>query len=116
MQEALSQVSLRRGRLGRWAPGSGQFQAEPKVCFKEAARVWRWLQAKRDLIETVVDMLADQFMLESTRACSLWGVNDSPRCEAVGFHRSIELNRQLGRSPIGYQRTLSPIAPLVLED
>jgi hypothetical protein len=33
----------------------------------------RWLRAKRDLIETVIGMLADQFTLETTRARSLWG-------------------------------------------
>ena len=40
---------------------------------KAAARGRRWLRGKRNLIETVFSMLADQFKLETTPARSLWG-------------------------------------------
>jgi hypothetical protein len=64
---------------------------------KAEARVRRWLRAKRDLIETVVGMLADQFTLETTRARSLWGVMTRLGAKLLAFNLSIDLNRQLGR-------------------
>jgi hypothetical protein len=64
---------------------------------KAAARARRWLRAKRDLIETVVGMLADQFTLETTRARSLWGVMTRLGAKLLAFNLSIDLNRQLGR-------------------
>ena len=64
---------------------------------KIEARARRWLRAKRDLIETVVGMLADQFCLETTRARSLWGVITRLGAKLLAFNLSIELNRQLGR-------------------
>ena len=67
---------------------------------KTAARARRWLRAKRDLIETVVGMLADQFRLETTRARSLWGVMTRLGAKLLAFNLSIELNRQLGRPPL----------------
>lgn len=64
---------------------------------KAAARARRWLRSKRDLIETVASMLADQFRLETTRARSLWGVITRLGAKLLAFNLSIEFNRQLGR-------------------
>jgi hypothetical protein len=55
------------------------------------------LRAKRDLIETVVGMLADQFTLERTRARSLWGVMTRLGAKLLAFNLSIDLNQMLGR-------------------
>lgn len=67
---------------------------------KAAARVRRWLRAKRDLIEAVVGMLADQFTLEATRARSLWGLVTRIGAKLLAFNLSIDLNRRLGRPPL----------------
>lgn len=67
---------------------------------KAAAQARRWLRAKRDLIETVVGMLADQFTLESTRARSLWGVMTRVGAKLLAFNLSINLNQMLGRPPL----------------
>lgn len=61
------------------------------------ARQRRWLRAKRDLIETVFGMLADQFKLETTRARSLWGVATRVLAKLLAFNLSIFLNRLLKR-------------------
>ena len=55
------------------------------------------LRAKRDLIETVIGMLADQFTLETTRARSLWGVMTRLGAKLLAFNLSLALNQMLGR-------------------
>ena len=64
---------------------------------KAEAKFRRWLRGKRDLIETVFNMLADQFNLETTRARSLWGVASRIIAKLLAFNLSIFLNRLLGR-------------------
>ena len=76
------------------------------------ARMRRWLRAKRNLIETVVGMLADQFRLETTRARSLWGV--PPRREALGLQPEHRTQPAAWAAPAGHQRPLPLIAPPVL--
>lgn len=71
-----------------------------KPTTKAAARARRWLRAKRDLIETVVGVLADQFCLETTRARSLWGLVTRIGAKLLAFNLSIDLNRQFGRPPL----------------
>lgn len=60
----------------------------------------RWLRAKRDLIESVFNVLADQFKLETTRARSLWGVASRIVAKLLAFNMSILLNRLLGRADL----------------
>jgi hypothetical protein len=71
-----------------------------KPATKAEARARRWLRAKRDLIETVFAVLADQFTLETTRARSLWGVMTRLGAKLLAFNLSIELNRQFERPPL----------------
>jgi transposase len=67
---------------------------------KAEARARRWLRAQRELIETVVGMLADQFTLETTRARSLWGVMTRLGAKLLAFNLSIDLNQMLKRPPL----------------
>lgn len=75
--------------------------ASPKPSQKPASRAEakarRWLRAKRDLIESVFGILADQFNIETTRARSLWGVCARLAAKLLAFNLSILLNRTLGR-------------------
>lgn len=64
---------------------------------REEAKARRWLRAKRDLIETVIGMLADQFKLETTRAHSLWGVMARLGAKLLAFNLSLVINQMLGR-------------------
>jgi hypothetical protein len=68
-----------------------------KPTSREEAQARRWLRAKRDLIETVIGMLADQFNLETTRARSLWGVMARLGAKLLAFNLSLFLNQMLGR-------------------
>ena len=68
-----------------------------KPTSREEAQARRWLRAKRDLIETVIGMLADQFTLETTRARSLWGVMARLGAKLLAFNLSLALNQMLGR-------------------
>ncbi len=68
-----------------------------KPTSREEATARRWFRAKRDLIETVIGMLADQFTLETTRARSLWGVMMRPGAKLLAFNLSLLLNQMLGR-------------------
>lgn len=86
------------------ARDSHQVLASPKPTERPAskaeARLRRWLRAKRDLIETVFNILADQFRLETTRARSIWGVASRIVAKLLAFNLSIFLNRLLGRSDL----------------
>lgn len=68
-----------------------------KPASREEAQARRWLRAKRDLIETVIGMLADQFTLETTRARSLWGLVTRLGAKLMAFNLSILVNQMLGR-------------------
>lgn len=67
---------------------------------KAEAKLRRWLRAKRDLIETVFGMLADQFKMETTRARSLWGVAARIGAKLLAFNLSIFLNRLMKRADL----------------
>lgn len=57
----------------------------------------RWLRSKRDLVETVFGMLADQFKLETTRALSLRGLQTRLAAKVLAFNLSLTINRLVGR-------------------
>lgn len=61
------------------------------------ARWRRWLRSKRDLVETVFAMLADQFRMETTRALSLLGLKARMAAKLLAFNLSLFINHQLGR-------------------
>jgi transposase len=63
----------------------------------DEARWRRWLRAKRDLVESVFAMLADEFRVETTRARSLGGVVTRVVSKLLAFNVSLYLNRILGR-------------------
>lgn len=69
---------------------------KPKT--RQEAQWRRWLRSKRDLIETVFGMLADQFKLETTRALSLMGLKTRIAAKLLAFNLSLYLNRMLGRN------------------
>ena len=89
---AMAEAAGRRGHT---------LSASPKPSQKPASRAEalarRWLRAKRDLIETVFGVLADQFKIETTRARSLWGVGSRIAAKLLAFNLSIFFNRLLGR-------------------
>lgn len=64
---------------------------------KAAARLRRWQRAKRDLVETVFSMLADEFKMETTRARSLLGVKVRAVAKMLAYNVSWLLNELLGR-------------------
>lgn len=84
--------------------GGHRVLASPRPSQKPAsraeARARRWLRAKRDLIETVFSVFADQFKLETTRARSLWGLITRIGAKLLAFNLSIYLNQLLGRPPL----------------
>lgn len=86
------EVSARSGHQ-IWASPRPSQKPESRA----AAQARRWLRAKRDLIETVIGMLADQFTLETTRARSLWGLMTRIGAKLLAFNLSIYLNQMLGR-------------------
>lgn len=64
---------------------------------REAAQCRRWLRSKRDVVETVFGMLADQFRLETTRALSTRGLQARIAAKVLAFNLSLTINRLLGR-------------------
>lgn len=64
---------------------------------REQAQWRRWLRSKRELVETVFAMLADQFKLETTRALSLRGLQTRIAAKVLAFNLSLTINRILGR-------------------
>jgi hypothetical protein len=69
-----------------------------KPASEEEARWRRWLRSKRDLVETVFSMLADQFKLETTRAISTLGVKARVAAKLLAFNLSLVINHQMGRN------------------
>lgn len=67
---------------------------------KAEAHYRRWLRSKRDLIETVGSILADQFRIETTRARSLWGVATRVIAKLLAFNLSMFINQWLHRPPL----------------
>jgi len=86
-------IAAARAGYALWA--SPRQSQRPKS--REQARWRRWLRSKRDLVETVFSMLADQFKLERTRALSLWGLKARLISKLLAFNLSLWLNHQLGR-------------------
>lgn len=64
---------------------------------KAASRFRRWLRGRRQQVETIFAMLADQFRLEVTRARSGWGIALRVVAKLASYNVSLLLNRQLGR-------------------
>ena len=87
-------ISAARHGYALWSSPK-QSQA-PKT--REEAQWRRWLRSKRDLVETVFSMLADQFKLETTRALSLLGLKARVAAKLLAFNMSLYLNHQLGRN------------------
>lgn len=87
------QITAARHGYALWV--SPKPSQPPKT--KEHARWRRWLRAKRDLVETVFAMLADQFKLETTRALSLAGLKARMAAKLLAFNMSLYLNHLLGR-------------------
>jgi hypothetical protein len=90
---AMQQAAARSGYRLWVSPKPSQ---APKTA--EAARARRWLRSKRDLVETVFAMLADQFNVETTRALSLWGLKARLAAKLMAFNLSLLVNHQLGRN------------------
>ncbi len=65
---------------------------------RQQAQWRRWLRAKRDMVETVFSMLADQFKMETTRALSLLGLKARVAAKLLAFNMSLYLNHLLGRN------------------
>jgi hypothetical protein len=86
-------ISAARHGYALWS--SPKQSRVPKT--REEARWRRWLRGKRDLIETVFSMLADQFKLETTRALSLVGLKARMAAKLLSFNMSLYLNHLLGR-------------------
>ena len=78
--ERMSEEAARYEHTMLASPRPGQ-----KPTSKAEARCRRWLRSKRDLIETVGSVLADQFKIETTRARSLWGVATRACRQAPGL-------------------------------
>lgn len=86
-------IAAARAGYALWtSPRPGQ---RPKT--RQEARWRRWLRGKRDLVETVFSMLADQFKMETTRALSLSGLKARLASKLLAFNMSLWLNHQLGR-------------------
>lgn len=86
-------IAAARAGYALWtSPRQGQ---RPKT--RQEARWRRWLRGKRDLVETVFSMLADQFKMETTRALSLSGLKARLASKLLAFNMSLWLNHQLGR-------------------
>jgi transposase len=68
-----------------------------KPTTREEALWRRWLRSKRDLVESVFGMLADQFRLETTRALSTRGLQTRIVAKVLSFNLSLTINRLLGR-------------------
>jgi hypothetical protein len=90
--EAMQEAAGRAGYSLSVSPKPSQ---RPKA--RDEARWRRWLRSKRDLVETVFGMLADQFKLETTRALSLRGLQTRVAAKVLGFNLSLTINRLLGR-------------------
>ena len=91
------------GEAMQEAAGRGGYRlaVSPKQSQKPATRdeaLWRrWLRSKRDLVETVFGMLADQFRFETTRALSTRGLQTRLAAKLLAFNLSLTINRLLGR-------------------
>ena len=83
------------GRAGYTLSVSPRPSSRPAT--RDAARWRRWLRSKRDLVETVFGMLADQFRLETTRALSTRGLQTRIAAKVLAFNLSLTINRLLGR-------------------
>lgn len=90
--EAMQEAAGRSGYTLSVSPKPSQ-----RPSTREEARWRRWLRSKRDLVETVFGMLADQFTLETTRALSLRGLQARIAAKVLAFHLSLTMNRLLGR-------------------
>jgi hypothetical protein len=88
------QISAARHGYDLWV--SPRQSQPPKT--PEEANWRRWLRSKRDLVETVFSMLADQFKLETSRALSLLGLKARVAAKLLSFNMSLYLNHLLGRS------------------
>lgn len=87
------QITAARDGYALWS--SPKQSQRPKT--RQEARLRRWLRAKRDMVETVFSMLADQFKLEVTRALSLAGLKARMAAKLLSFNMSLYLNHLLGR-------------------
>lgn len=87
------QLSANRHGYGLYV--SPRQSQRPKTV--EQARWRRWLRSKRDMVETVFAMLADQFKLETTRALSLLGLKARMAAKLLAFNLSLYVNHHLGR-------------------
>lgn len=90
--DAMQEAADRAGYTLSVSPKPSQ---RPKT--REEARWRRWLRSKRDLVETVFGMLADQFTLETTRALSTRGLQTRIAAKVLAFNLSMTINRLLGR-------------------
>lgn len=86
-------ISAQRHGYALWvSPKQSQAPAS-----REAACWRRWLRSKRDMVETVFSILADQFKLETTRALSLLGLKARVAAKLLAFNMSLFVNHLLGR-------------------
>lgn len=90
--EEMARSAARRGNH-LWS--SPKQSKAPKT--REEAKLRRWLRSKRDLVETVFSMLAEQFKLETTKARSLWGLKTRIAAKLLSFNLSLFINKTLGR-------------------
>ena len=93
---ALWRGDARGGRAAGYTLAVSPKRSTPAKSPAEAH--WRrWLRSKRDLVETVFGMLADQFKLETTRALSLRGLQTRLAAKVLAFNLSLTINRLVGR-------------------
>ncbi len=52
------------------------------------------------MVETVLSLLADQFTVETTRACSLLGLKTRVAAKLLSYNVSFFINQMLGRSAL----------------
>ena len=90
--ESMQEAASRAGYTLSVSPKPSQ---KPKT--RDEARWRRWLRSKRDLVETVFGMLADQFKMETTRALSTRGLQTRIAAKVLAFNLSLTVNRMLGR-------------------
>ena len=90
--DAMQEAADRAGYTLSVSPRPSQ---KPRT--RDEAHWRRWLRSKRDLVETVFGMLADQFRLETTRALSTRGLQTRIAAKVLAFNLSLTINRLLGR-------------------
>ena len=88
------QITATRNGYELWV--SPRQRQVPKT--RAEAQWRRWLRGKRDLVETVFSMLADQFKLETTRALSLMGLKARMAAKLLAFNMSLYLNHLFERN------------------